>query len=352
MIIARYITRQILAGTGAITFVLLGVVVLGRMLSYLGQASKGEIDPGILFVLMAYRLPEFVQQTLPFALMLGVLLALGKLYADSELTVLSACGVSRKQLLAIAAIPAGVITAIVCVLALKLTPWGLVKAETLLETQKELTEFDILVPGIFQEISRGARVTYAENRDGSELSNIFMHETEGNRVTSATTAVVSEDAAGERIILMSEGSLTEGMSGGEDFSVTSFEELGVRLPPREINIDIVLEEQAMSSLQLFTSDVLSEQAELQWRLSLIVIIPILTLLAVPMSKVSPRQGRFARLVPAIFLHLLYFGLLLYSRNLVAEGALSSAIGVWWVHLLFLGFAGWLYTDKVPRWLGG
>jgi lipopolysaccharide export system permease protein len=77
-------------------------------------------------------------------------------------------------------------------------------------------------------------------------------------------------------------------------------------------------------------------AELQWRISVILLIPVLTLLAVPLSKVDPRQGRFARLVPAALLYGLYFMLLQVSRDAVEDGSLSPVIGMWWVHLIFVG----------------
>lgn len=352
MIIARYITRQILSVTAALTFILISVVVLGRMLTYLGQASEGKIDSSVLVLLMSYRLPEFIQLTLPLSLALGILLAFGKLYADSEITVLSACGISRRQLLGLTAVPAGVVMLLVGVLSLKVTPWGLVNAETLLEAQKELTEFDVLVPGIFLSLSGGERTTYTESSRNSRLENIFMREASANRVTVASTAEVSEDDEGQRIVLMSSGSVTQGLAGQESVSVTRFEEFGVRMPAREFDMDITLEEKARPSSQLLVSDLPEEKAELQWRLSLMLMIPVLVLLVVPLSKVSPRQGRFARLVPAILLYNFYFGLLLTSRDLLADATLPAMIGLWWVHVLFLAIGLYLCSGRAPAWLGG
>src|SRR5687768_10635355 len=99
MIITRYINRQILQTTLALTLILLVVAVLGRLLNYLAQASRGELDPGVLMLLMSYRLPDFLQLILPLALLLGMLLALGRLYADNEMTVLVATGMSQRRLL-------------------------------------------------------------------------------------------------------------------------------------------------------------------------------------------------------------------------------------------------------------
>lgn len=348
MIIARYISKQVFVITSAITFILLVVVVVGRMLQYLAQASQGEIDADVLALLMSYRMPEFVQLTIPLALALGVLLTYGRLYAENEMTVMIACGLSRIRLLLITFIPATFFTLFVAVFALMVTPWGLVNSDRLLEAQQELTEFDVLVPGVFQSMSRGARTTYAETVRSNVMDNVFMHEREPGRVTVAGTAVAQQGDDGQRFILMSEGSIVEGLSGREAYSVIRFDELGVRLPERELSIEVSIEEKAMATLELLGTGEASKQAELQWRLSLVILVPVLMVLVVPLSRVSPREGRFARLVPAILIYIFYFGLLLASRDLVADGRLSPLVGLWWVHLLFLGLGLLLFLDKLPN----
>ena len=346
MIISRYLTRQILQVTAATTFILLAVVVLGRFLKYLAQASQGEIDPGVLFLLMSYRIPEFIQLILPLALLLSILLAYGRMYADNEMTVLSACGLSTRRLLGITLVASSVIAFTVGVFSFKLTPWGLVNTASLLEAQKELNEFDVMVPGLFQNISRGARTTYTEAIVEDEMQNVFMHESATGRVTVADSAVPVEDEEG-RIVLFSNGSVAEQEESSSGYVLTSFAEMGVRIPERDISIDITVEEKAMPTFSLWETGEAAHLAELQWRISLVLLIPILTLMAIPLSRVSPRQGRFAKLVPAVFLYILYFGLLLVSRDLTAAGELPPVLGLWWVHGLFV-FLGWvLFTNRMP-----
>jgi len=346
MIISRYLTRQILQVTTATTFILLAVIVLGRFLKYLAQASQGEIDPGVLLLLMLYRIPEFIQLILPLALLLSILLAFGRMYADNEMAVLSACGLSTRRLLGITLVSASIVAVTVGVFSFKVTPWGLVNTANLLEAQKELNEFDVMVPGLFQNISRGARTTYTENIEDEEMQNVFMHESATGRVTVADIAVPVEDEEG-RIVMFYDGSVSEKEVEGEGFMLTSFGEMGVRIPDREISIDITVEEKAMPTMLLWQTGQAAHLAELQWRISLVLLIPVLTLMAVPLSRVSPRQGRFAKLVPAVFLYILYFGLLLVSRDLTAAGELPPILGVWWVHMIFLFLACVLFTNRMP-----
>lgn len=348
MIIARYLTRQVSLTTAAITFILLVVVVVGRALKYLAQASQGELDPSVLAILMAYRLPEFLQLIMPLALLLGILLSYGRMYAESEMVVLTACGLSRRRLFALTLLPALGVAALVGLLSLQVTPWGLVNTQRLLEAQEELTEFEILVPGLFQSISRGQRTTYTESVRENRLQNLFMHETGANRVTVADNAVPIEDGEGSRFILLREGSISQGVSGSEDYTLTGFDELGLRVPERELDLDLDTEEKAMPTTALLGAGEPAAQAELQWRLSLVLLIPVLTLLAIPLSRVSPREGRFGRLVPSILIYIAYFGLLLASRDLVGRGQLAPLLGLWWVHLVFLALALLLFFDRLKN----
>ncbi len=350
MIIARYLSKQILVLASALTLVLLTVAVLVRLLNYLGDASEGSIDPAVLLILMSYRLPEFIQLILPLALLLSILLAYGRMYAENEMTVLIASGLSKVRLLTYTLLTASVVALLLAFLSLSLTPWGLMNSTNLLEQQQDLNEFDVMVPGIFQDISNGARTTYAENVAGDEIEEVFMHETEKDRLTIAESAVLTETEVDGRLVIFKEGSLSEGMSSTLGYSLTNFGELAIKIPQREINIDLVLEEKAVKTSDLFSSNRLADIAELQWRVSLIILIPVLCLLAVPLSKVNPRQGRFAKLVPAVLLYLCYFGLLLASRDWLADDVLPPIIGLWWVHLVFIVFGVLIFLEKLPSFI--
>ncbi|MES2603447.1 MAG: LPS export ABC transporter permease LptF [Pseudomonadota bacterium] len=347
MIITRYLSRQILSTTLAITLILLVVVVLGRMLNYLADASQGELDPNVLMLVLSYRLPDFLQLILPLAMLLGILLALGRLYADSEMTVLAATGFSPLKLLGITSLAASVVTAAVALLSLQLAPQGSRKVSELLDVQQNLSEFDLLVPGIFQNTANGDRTTYAESLVDGEMQTVFLHDGVNNRVIMAESAVPIKGEDGRRFVLFRDGTLATGMNSGLEYEVTRFDELGLGLAPRNLGIRPDIEEKTMTNAELSTAGGPAQVAELQWRWSLVLLVPLLALLAVPLSRVSPRQGRFAKLVPAILLYMLYLGLLLMSRDWLAEAKLPVMPGLWWVHIVFaiLGFL--LFTGRWP-----
>jgi len=73
---------------------------------------------------------------------------------------------------------------------------------------------------------------------------------------------------------------------------------------------------------------------------------------VPLSRVSPRQVRYLRLIPSILLYLAYLTILSTTRGAIENGSLPPAIGLWWVHGLFLAVGIMLVAQlhhKLP-WL--
>ncbi|HEY0893758.1 MAG TPA: LptF/LptG family permease, partial [Cellvibrio sp.] len=65
---------------------------------------------------------------------------------------------------------------------------------------------------------------------------------------------------------------------------------------------------------------------------------IATLLAVPLSKTNPRQGRYLKMLPAILIYIFYLAFLINARGAIAEGDLPVWLGVWVVHIPFLVIA--------------
>lgn len=155
MIVFRYLSREVLVTLSAVSAVLLVIIMSGRFIKYLAQAAQGVLDPGVLFMIMGFRIPGFLQLILPLGLFLGFLLAYGRLYLESEMTVLSATGMSQQRLMVYSLAPATLVALLVAWLSLGLAPQGVAQVARILNEQDALTEFDTLVPGRFQAMKGG-----------------------------------------------------------------------------------------------------------------------------------------------------------------------------------------------------
>ena len=349
MIVFRYLSREVLVTLSAVSAVLLVIIMSGRFIKYLAQAAQGVLDPSVLFLIMGYRMPGFLQLILPLGLFLGILLAYGRLYLDSEMTVLSATGMSNRRLLGYSMAPAAIVAVIVAWLSLGLAPQGVAEVAKIFNQQDAMTEFDTLVPGRFQAMKDGSRVTYTEglSDDRGQLAGVFISEkrmqrqVEGEKPKqSGITVLVAEkgrqviQADGSRYLILENGYRYDGNPGQADYRATQYETHGVLLPKPSVSAEIG-EREAVPTRELIGSDEPRYQAELQWRLSIPLLVFIVTLLAVPLARVNPRQGRFLKLLPAILLYMAYLALLFGARGQLDKGKIPMELGLWWVHALFL-----------------
>ncbi|TDB02030.1 LPS export ABC transporter permease LptF [Halomonas marinisediminis] len=343
MIIFRYLTREILLTMAAVAGVLLLVIMGSRFIRYFSNAAEGEIPASILGTLMLLHLPGFLELILPLAFFLGILLAYGQLYLNSEITVLVACGTSPNRLLQVSLIPATLVAVLVGLCSLWLTPAGALETETLLEDQRSRVDFSTLGPGRFQEFGSG-RTAYIEgvSEDGSEMRGVFISErqrrsdgTPGSVVTRAEGGhQVLDDETGSRFLVLSEGERYSVEPGRHQAERLEFDTYAVRLSRTETLRE--LDSPELATTRELLGDASPEaRAQLQWRVSMPLMVFILTLLAMPLSRVNPRQGRFAKLLPAIFLHVAYLSLLLAALDAIGRGNLPAVVGMWPIHGAFL-----------------
>ncbi len=342
----------------AVTVILLIVGMTSRFILYLGQAVAGELATDVLLLLIFYRLPDFLLVILPLALFLGILLAYGRMYAENEMVILIGSGYSQVKLLLTTMAISLLVLLVVAALSLQVAPWGQRNSTQLKLDQDQLTEIDLIVAGQFQVFAGGDRVTFAEriqnNQDqGRSLLNVFVAisdeavegESNGPRIILAESARSEiDEETGTRFMRLENVLQYDGTPGRADFSVGQFDVQSILLP-EPISFALTLERESLPTKDLLGSPLAEYKAELQWRISLILLIPIVTMIAVPLSKVNPRQGRFSKLVPAALLYATYIVLLQVSKDLIADESLSPVIGMWWVHLLFAGIAWAAYRHS-------
>ncbi len=349
VIIFRYLARDLVAATAAVAAVLLVVIVSGRFVRLLADAAAGFIDPGILFAVIGYRLPGFLELILPLAFFLGILLAYGRFYVDSEMTVLRACGMGEGRLLAYTLVVAAVVAAVVGWLSMVLGPDGIARAQALLDSQKGRGEFDVIDAGSFYPLREERGVAYAEAKDAEgNLFGVFLAEAgSAGKDARAPVIVVAERGRARRaadggdFLVLDKGHRIQGIPGRADFQLTAFEEYGQRLSvPAKVDRRRV-KIAALPTRELTDWSDPQQVSALQWRLSVPLVVLVVTLLAVPLSQTDARRGRYTKVFPAMILYVIYLLALNAARSAVEDGALPGAIGLWPVHLVFAAVAGGL-----------
>ena len=337
---ARHALRELAVLLLLATLVLLLIGLGGRFIGYLQDAAVGKYAADVLLVLLGYRLPEFLQLILPFALFLAVLLTFSRWYAESEMTVLIAAGAAPSRILRWVLGGALVVAAGVASLSLVITPGFAAALDAALIEQRKNREFEALTPGVFHALYRGQRVTYTESMDAERrhLNNVFIGERlpDGARVTlwAEGGTQFQDPGTGSRFLVLNRGARYQGTPGQGAYQVLEFERLSQRVETPDIERREA-KRGTVPTAELLTDFRASAQAELHWRFALPLMTLIAALLAFGQSRVAPREGRFARVLPAVALFLAYFLMLVLLRQAIEDERVPAAVGLWPVHLLAL-----------------
>lgn len=346
---ARYLNRELFSVFAVVVVVLLTVAVGGRFIGYLQDAALGKYAAQGLLTIMWLRLPEFLQQLLPFAYYIALLLTVSRWHADREMTIVQNSGVGSGQLLRWIGIPAVLVAAVVGWLSMMVTPANIAVLEDFFQDQRANEEFGAVSPGIFRTFARGNRVTYTESLsdDRRELHGVFMAERRADRedvvVWAESGRQLVDPDTGSRFLVLNDGTRYEGRIGDRNYRVVEFGVLGQRLalqPVAQRSTDV--ESLATGALVGATNP--EAIAELHWRCSLPLLVLVGTGIAVGLGRVKPRQGRFARIVPGILIFVGYYVALVAVRNALEDGAWPALLGLWPVHLAFGGASAALLTQ--------
>lgn len=348
MILFRYLTREVLASLTLITGLLFLILMSNEFVHQLNQVAGGKFAASILWKLIILESPRFLAIILPFSLFLAILFTYGRLYGDYEMTVLNACGFSLGRLTYMSLPFIFLLTVIVTGLNLWLNPYLLSYQNKLLNQTGTAVELQTVQPGSFQQTNGGHRIVYVESvsADHKTVKNIFLAQTNPQKLASKITpwTILSANSGYQMIdsvtkepfFVAVEGKRYQGIPGQTEYYITQFQKYGIR-----IDLDTSKtnnQQDALPSITLWNANQANKpsySSELQWRLSAPISILLLALLAIPLSRVNPRQGKYLHILPAIVIYIMYLNLLLVGRNWIENGDISYRWGLWWIHGLLI-----------------
>lgn len=358
-IIARYIARETTLTWVAVTAVLMLILMSNRFALLLGDAAAGKLPREAVFTLLGLASVSYFIVIIPVALFLAVMLALGRLYRDSEMTTLMACGVGPVQVYRPLLLIAVILAVILALLSLEVAPWAARATHLIKSTAQHNAQVSSFESGSFKVDQNGQGALYAGgvSRDGKILHDVFMESPDNERLDIASAATGTrevDEVTGAGTLILKNGYRYEGVPGQADFRIIQFGENGIQIkPPRPSageGYDIY------PTRRLLGMRDPGAQSELQWRFSVPLAALLLTFLAVPLARTSPRQGRYGKLFVAILCYVIYYNLQGVARAWLDRGFVPTVIGIWWVHaLLFIaacalllhqyGVRGWAYRRR-------
>jgi LPS export ABC transporter permease LptF/LPS export ABC transporter permease LptG len=360
-ILDRYIVREVLRhallGLLIFTFVLF-VPKLVRLMELFVRHSGSGSQIALLFLCI---IPSVLVFTLPMAVLVGVLLGLGRMSMDSEIIALTALGISRKRIL----FPVGVIAVLGAALTLAMTIWVAPKSlRTLRDVEGSLITSQIsfqVMPRVFDERFPHL-VLYINDvlASGTRWNGVFLAEAgteSGSRITLAESAIVIADPQQGKLELHLNGGSTHELTRQDpnNYSVTAF---GRSDWPIEVTGMDNAKERELSNPEKSLSQLWHDRGkgwrdarvELNQRFAFPIACFVFALIAVPLGTQPRRGGRAAGTLLAVLVIGAYYLLFIMGAGLARQGVLPPWIGMWGANVI-LALMGFALLPRMERYHG-
>lgn len=349
MILRRYMTQQVAANTAIVLLFLMALMLGGRLIRYFGIAAEGRLDVGLLFAIIGYNIPTFLELILPLSFFIALMLVLGRMYVDHEMSVLFASGISRGRLTRLMIPLIAGLFVFQMGISLWAKPWGLSNSKQIWQTQSLGSLLDLVRPKTF--ISSGNYHLYVDefDKEKRELKNLYVVQQQTDKsgkiakndvIITATRAyqVPSKDTDSSMQLDLFQGRRYELGTNNAKYNQASFEKYRITLekPASEKITETNVETQTTAKLLAHTQKP-EVKAELGYRFTMPWLIIIAAMLATPLAQVRPRQGRWLRLLPSVLIFASCAISIISLRTAIGKESISEYAYIWLI-VGFIAFA--------------
>ena len=357
-ILDRYLLRELLIGTLAAVAVLLVIFTGGTFADILNKVASGRLPGDIMFEVLGLHLVDTLSALLPMAMFLGILLALGRMYRDSEMHVLFTSGFGPRGMLRPAAMLSFGAAILIALISLWLGPLATRTADAEVELANRSVIAAGLEAGRFTEMPGKGGILFVDtlSPDGTKLGKLFVESerpatqdgkpvTQIDVITATHGELYHEGTADNRFIALFDGHRFDGHLGHDNWRLMKFARNDLALTTTDDNGDEDDPEHSRATSLLIADKDPAARAELQWRIGAPFAALVLGLLALPMARQNTRSSTLGRLVIAVLAYLVFGNLLILARTFIAEGKAPAALGLWWVLVPVFVFSAWLFARQ-------
>ncbi len=328
MLIDRYIIKEILLSFFVTFCVLATIFLMYSLTTFLGEAVDGSLSGKEIIVLTLLKTLIAFGVLLPLSYFLSTVIAFGRLNLNSELIAIKVSGTSSKRITGNIIIGCVLIGVLSAGASLFCRPWAYQEIYTLKDEIASKWEFQKVKSKRFYLSENEEQIIYLGKNDFSsgKLEEVFIknQQEDGFEIITAPIGTIKSFITPKTHQLS--------LESAEIYKISSEDKFFVQLEnlTLQINAFKTIEQNQRAkkkpNIILASSTNPVEKAELQWRLSAPLSCFILTLTALPLISISPRQSRLAKIPIAIAIYATYYIFLGFSRTLVEQQV--------WPHLWF------------------
>ncbi len=327
MLFHSSVRKELARSFGATLVVLITIVMTMTLIRTLSQASRGNVNPQEVLMVMGYTMVGYLAPLLSLSLFIAIVGVLSRMWRDSEMVIWFSAGRGLSTLVRPLFAFAWPVLLVAALLALVGWPWANEQARELRDRYGSRSDLERVSPGQFQESASGTRVFFLDkdtpdNRTGR---NIFIATLDERRETITSASSGEVVSLGEnQFLLLSHGQRLERPLDGKGLRVSDFEEMGAQVGHGAAGARSALPPRARSTWALLRDPTPAHLGELSWRLGLALAAVNLVVIAVTVSSVNPRATRSGHLLLALFAFVVYFNLLNLGQTWIG----GSRVGFW------------------------
>nr|WP_315291033.1 LPS export ABC transporter permease LptF [Serratia proteamaculans] len=301
---------------------------------YLTEAANGTLALQIVFDVVCYKILIALEMLLPVGLYVSVAVALGQLYSDSEITAIHASGASPWRLYKAVLVLAIPLALFVTLISMYGRPWAYANIYQLEQQSQSVLDVSHLQANKFN-VNGSGRMILATRIDptSNHLTDALIYSRSANNTSlyRAHSVEVIDPSPSNPSVILKSGTAYVLERKGKDDNMQNYNNFKIALKPLLESIEVKRKSASLAALSRSTDP--ADRAELQWRESRGISTLLMVLLAIPLSRIKPRQGRYTTLFPLtlLFAAIFYGGNI--CRTLVANGSIPITPGVWSVPIL-------------------
>ncbi|MCL2669389.1 MAG: LPS export ABC transporter permease LptF [Syntrophaceae bacterium] len=364
-IINRYILKEIALPFGMILFILTFVLLMGKILQLMDlMINKGVSFPNIT-LLMLYLLPSFLMFTLPISLLIAILIGLGRLSGDNEITVLKMSGVSLYQLSVPVAVAGLAVFLLTTVTTIFLVPHGSMASKNLIYDMTKQNASIGIREKIFIDDFMGI-LLYVDKipLTGDRLEGVLISDrrisSEPSTIIASEAFLISDPDTLAITLRLENGSIHSVENQFQNYRKMDFNIYDIRLdlsptlsasqqPDGKSSTEMTLGELAGKLKKREGQDTDNREIAIEFNKKFAIPISCLVfaLIAIPLGIRGNRSVRSRGFAIGLVLVLIYYLMRLNGEAMAETGRLAPVIGAWAPNFLFL-LAGSLLFHHAAR----
>lgn len=348
MLFHSSLRKELIRNFGATFVVLVTIVMTVMLIRTLGRASAGAINPSEVVLILGYTVLGYLATILTLSLFIAITSALTRMYGSSEMVVWFSCGrglASFLRPLLQFSLPVLVLIALLATLA---WPWSNLQIEQLRDRFQNRGDIERVAPGQFIESAGGRRVFFIDKKgeDNSIGKNIFISTStqEKDTIVSAHEGTIDNTPESGAVLVLSSGMRVETRKGSGNMRISAFSQYESRISDEPPGLGAGERPRLQSTVALLQGGQRDQQAELSWRLGLILVAFNCILLALAATRVNPRVARNAGLVFTLLSFATYYNMISVGETWIRGGRIPTLAYMLLLHggvlALALGWMAW------------